>query len=499
MASETVLPFGVDSQAPAAALEFEADSRVADPLAFRERLSVPWLMVLADVCGAQVALALGILARHIAAPWLPKSIGPESYRGIVLGLLALPLANWLMGLYPGYGVGPVERLRRRVIAAAVTFAGLVVWDNLVLKGGWSRAIELSSFAFALVLSPLVEVTVVTILMRCRWWGTPVIFLSSDNAGSRLVESLRGRRELGLVPIGMLKNRPEIWGKSVAGVPVLGAVSLAPELAAHARIAIVAMPSLHRPQLAALVARLPFPKVIFVPDLPGMQCLWITARDLGGTLGIEFQRNLLLRRNYYLKRVLDYAISVPLFLASVPLIAVFALWIKRVSPGPAFYTQEREGLRGGKIRVWKLRTMYPDADKGLMSFLAENPRERDEWQRFFKLKHDPRILPGIGSLLRKTSLDELPQLWNILKGEMSLVGPRPFPVYHMDGFDAEFRELRQSVPPGLTGFWQVSERSDADVKLQEHLDTYYIRNWSLWLDAYILARTVKTVLMPRGAY
>lgn len=456
-------------------------------------------MVMADVFAAQLALALGVAVRHIASPWIGKSLSPEGYQGIVLGLLTLPVANWLMGLYPGYGLGPVERLRRRVIAASVTFSALVMWDNLVLQGQWSRAVELFSFTFALALSPLTEATVVTLLMRCRWWGTPVLVLSSDGAGSRLVGLLRRRHELGLVPIGLLKDRPETWGKSIAGVPVLGPVSQAPSLAKYARTAVVAMPSYRHLQLPALLESLPFSKVLFVPDLPGMQSLWTTARDLGGTLGIEFRRNLLVKRTYYLKRVLDYAISVPFFLASVPLIAVFALWIKRVSPGPAFYAQEREGHRGRKIRVWKLRTMYPDAERVLESHLDEHPEEREHWNRFFKLKHDVRILPGIGRLLRKTSLDELPQLWNVLKGEMSLVGPRPFPLYHLTGFGAEFRELRQSVPPGLTGFWQVSERSDADLKLQENLDTYYIRNWSPWFDAYILARTVKTVVMPRGAY
>ncbi|MBZ5723982.1 MAG: exopolysaccharide biosynthesis polyprenyl glycosylphosphotransferase [Acidobacteriia bacterium] len=494
-----ILPYGVIERSPAFRPECEAPPLAAEPLQFRERRSVPWLMAVADVYAAQAALALGLLVRRLAAPWLTHTIGPASYRGIVLGLFALPLVNWLMGLYPGYGLGAVERLRRRVIAAAVAFAGLVVWDTLVLNGGWSRAIELSTFSFALVLSPLVEVTVVTILMRCRCWGTPVFVLSSDNAGCRLVESLQRKRELGLVPIGLLKDLPEMWGVTVAGVPVVGPLSAAPALARYARTAVVAMPSFHLRRLPAFLETLPFPRVVFVPDIPGMQSLWTTARDLGGTLGIEFRRNLLLRRNYYLKRVVDYALTVPFFLASVPVIALFALWIKRVSPGPAFYRQEREGCRGRKIRVWKLRTMYADAEQVLARYLDENPRERDHWNRFFKLEHDPRILPGVGRLLRKTSLDELPQLWNTLKGEMSLVGPRPFPVYHMDAFGAEFRHLRQSVPPGLTGFWQVSERSDADLKVQEHLDTYYIRNWSLWLDAYILARTVKTVLMPRGAY
>ncbi len=164
-----------------------------------------------------------------------------------------------------------------------------------------------------------------------------------------------------------------------------------------------------------------------------------------------------------------------------------------------YIQEREGEAGRKIRVWKLRTMYPDADLMLARHLDASSEARQEWVRFFKLKQDPRILPGIGRLLRRTSLDELPQLWNVLKGEMSLVGPRPLPDYHLESFAPEFRVLRSKVPPGLTGMWQVSARSNGDIQVQEALDTYYIRNWSPWLDLHILARTVGAVLFPKGAY
>jgi Undecaprenyl-phosphate galactose phosphotransferase WbaP len=500
MASKsTALPFGIATLTPAVRVYFELESCATQPLKFRERGSVPWLMGLTDVCVGLVMLALAFFFRHIVAPWLTNSSSLEGYRGIVLGLLALPVSNWITGLYPGYGLGPVERLRRRAMGAGVSLAGLFVWDHLALRGGWSRGIEVSSFVLALLVSPLIEMAVVTILIRYQWWGTPVIVLSSDNAGSRIVEALRRKPELGLVPIGLLKDRPETWGKTVAGVPVLGAVSLAPGFAAHAHTALVAMPSFHHSQLAAFVQTLPFSSVVLVPDLPGFQSLWIIARDLGGALGLELRRNLLLKRNRYFKRLLDYAVSVPLFLLSVPLVTVLALWIKRVSPGPAFYTQERVGYRGRKIRIWKLRTMYPDAEHLLERYLDQNPTEREHWKHFFKLRHDPRILPGIGRLLRKTSLDELPQLWNIIRGEMSLVGPRPFPAYHMNSFGAEFRNLRESVPPGLTGFWQISERSDANLEVQEHLDTYYIRNWSPWLDLYILANTVKVVAMPRGAY
>jgi lipopolysaccharide/colanic/teichoic acid biosynthesis glycosyltransferase len=171
---------------------------------------------------------------------------------------------------------------------------------------------------------------------------------------------------------------------------------------------------------------------------------------------------------------------------------------RVALAPRYH-QEREGFDGRRLRVWKLRTMHLEADRLLEEWLAAHPEDRIKWSRYFKLPRDPRILPFIGRILRRTSLDELPQLWSVLKGEMSLVGPRPFPDYHLEHFSQDFRALRTRVLPGLTGLWQVSARGDGDVEVQETLDTYYIRNWSPWLDLYILARTVAAVILARGAY
>jgi lipopolysaccharide/colanic/teichoic acid biosynthesis glycosyltransferase len=240
-------------------------------------------------------------------------------------------------------------------------------------------------------------------------------------------------------------------------------------------------------------------VIVIPQFTGVASLWVTARDLGGCLGLEIKKNLLVPRNLVLKRIMDRVIALPLFVMSIPVMAAAAVWIKLISRGPAFHCQLREGIDGQRIAVWKLRTMHVDGERRLEPWFREHPEARLEWSRYFKLRHDPRVLPWIGKLLRRTSLDELPQLWSVLKGEMSLVGPRPLPDYHLEHFSSEFRELRTRVLPGLTGMWQVSARSEGDVEVQKALDTYYIRNWSPWLDLYILARTVSAVVLARGAY
>jgi lipopolysaccharide/colanic/teichoic acid biosynthesis glycosyltransferase len=201
---------------------------------------------------------------------------------------------------------------------------------------------------------------------------------------------------------------------------------------------------------------------------------------------------------WFKRAADAGVALVAGILALPFLAVSVAAIWLVDRGPAFYSQKRIGQGGRVIKVLKIRTMYGDAEQRLEQRLQEDPVARAEWERFFKLRDDPRVLGWVGRFLRRTSLDELPQIWNILCGDMSLVGPRPFPPYHLNSFDEAFRQKRQSCKPGLTGLWQVSARSNGDLEVQRALDLSYITNRSFWLDLYILFSTVPAVVKGTGA-
>ena len=199
-----------------------------------------------------------------------------------------------------------------------------------------------------------------------------------------------------------------------------------------------------------------------------------------------------------KHILDFTLTVlfsPFWLPICGLIYL-AIWMEdRKNP---LFLQDRIGKDGKTFKTFKFRTMIPNAEEVLRKVLAENDELRQEWETFYKLRNDPRITK-IGKFLRKTSLDELPQLINVLRGEMSLVGPRPLSTYHLDALPEEVVAVRELVKPGITGMWQVSGRSNSGNEGMKQWDPYYVKNWSLALDFTILYRTVSVVLKGDGAY
>lgn len=417
-----------------------------------------------------------------------------------LGLLLLAYA--VSGLYAGPSLGAVEELRRAAVGTALVSLLLTASPFFLQKAAYSRGVVLLSGLFTAVLVPVMRSLARHAFAARRWWGVPAIVLGAGETARMLIDHLRRHPQLGFRPVACLDDDHELLG-DCAGVPVAGPLSMTRPLATSLKIrhALVAIPELGREDLVWTLDQCSsvFSHVILIPNLFGSASLWVSARDIGGVLSLELHQNLLIPLNRSIKRGLDIVAALVVGVLALPMLVVTSLWVKWVSRGSAFYWQEREGEDGRSILVPKLRTMYPDAEKVLTRVLSQSPEIRAEWICRFKLKEDPRILPGMGKFLRRTSFDELPQLWSVLIGDMSLVGPRPLPRYHLNAFGPRFRALRGRAKPGLTGLWQVSDRADGDLQVQETLDTYYIRNWSLWLDLYILARTVRAVLFPRGAY
>lgn len=405
--------------------------------------------------------------------------------------------------YPGIGLTAVEHMRRICRGISAVYL-LFLFAMFLTKGRWanSRGALLLAWALSMVLVSCGRGLVTRVMARRSWWGVPVLIIGAGQTGRAALRDLRANRVLGYRPMAFLDDDAQKHGVC-EGVPVVGTLDDAVWVARTFGIgyAILAIPGMPRERLVRHLRRWRriFPRILIISEFTGIATQWTEPRDLGGMTGFETHQKLLDPTTQWIKRIIDVAAAAFGLLVAAPVLGMCALWIRKASPGNPFYVQEREGRGGTTLRILKLRTMFPNADGMLESHLDRNPSAREEWERFCKLKQDPRILPGVGHLLRKTSLDELPQLWNVLKGEMSLVGPRPFPAYHNARFDLDFHDLRTHVRPGLTGLWQVSARSDGDLGVQQTLDSYYIRNWSFWLDIYILARTVRAVLAPRGSY
>jgi Undecaprenyl-phosphate galactose phosphotransferase WbaP len=241
----------------------------------------------------------------------------------------------------------------------------------------------------------------------------------------------------------------------------------------------------------------FSHVLLMPDMPGVCSLGITARDVEGELGLELPQRLFHRGIARLKRTLDWSASAVALLVLAPVFALIAIAIKLTSKGPALYGHSRFGRNGQVFKAVKFRTMVKDADRVLADYLTLNPEHLYEWQHDHKLKNDPRIT-AVGKWLRRYSLDELPQLINVFLGQMSLVGPRPIVATEIPKYGRGYR-LYTRVRPGITGLWQVSGRNNTTYDERVAFDEYYVNNWSIWLDLYILIRTTKVVLTAEGAY
>ena len=443
-----------------------------------------------------VAISVGIKALTVHG-----NLDFTGYVGLWPFLFVFLFGYAIAGLYSGLGIGAPEELRRSTLCSTILFVFLAA-TTVSLRGA-SRYFTWTLF-LALLLSvalvPLVRECVRQVFAGASWWGFPAVIFGAGAAGKNVVMALLQDPGLGLKPVAILDDDAQ-GVEHIHGVPVLGPSGLAPILLQGQRpaYAVFAMPDVPQARLMSMIDRFgaKFSHVLVIPDLNGFSSLGVDSKSVGGMVGLELRQQVLLADYGVVKRALDLAFTIGGGLIASPVLLLIALWVKLDSKGPLFYGQTRIGQKGKNFKAWKFRSMVVNADRQLASYLETHPESRQEWERDHKLKNDPRVTLA-GRFLRRTSLDELPQLWNVLKGEMSLVGPRPITDQEVSKYGNTFEQYKR-VKGGITGLWQVSGRNDVSYDERVYWDLFYVRNWSVWLDLCILFRTIAVVLFAKGAY
>ncbi|MDX2116912.1 MAG: undecaprenyl-phosphate galactose phosphotransferase WbaP [Planctomycetota bacterium] len=477
----------------------------AEGVAARERVRVshacrPWLttctLIVSDLLSLMLSCGVAVLLRY----WLDGQFTLDTYLRIS-PLLALFLLGYAAAKLYELPLSPTEEIRRVTMVTAAGFLALGTMTFLLRDlEAYSRAIFFVACGLSIITVLTSRVVVRAVFSPRAWWGRPTVVVGGGRSTRQVLRLLIEQSEMGLKPVGFLDDRA-YRARTYAGVPCLGPVDSAAALSQANRglTLIVACAELPREQIRRLLRaeQHMVGHMIILPDLHGLTSLGVACQDVGGALGLSVKNRLLHRRYASMKRGLELLVLVFAALPVALLTLLLAALIKLDSRGPVFYGHERIGAGGQVFKAWKFRTMAVNGDALLADLFARDPAARDEWLATQKLRDDPRIT-RVGNLLRKSSLDELPQFFNVLRGEMAVVGPRPIVRGELPRYGEDV-ELYKCVRPGITGLWQVSGRNDLSYKERVRLDAHYVRNWSMWLDLYILAKTFVVVALQRGAY
>ena len=376
---------------------------------------------------------------------------------------------------------------------------------LTKKAEFPRSILFFYFVFVITILPVSRNYFKIFLAKIGLFKSNIVILGANETGKLVAKALVDDKELGFNIVGFLDHSASGEIKvNGSFYPVLGKINDFDSVIKKNNVdgAVIALPYLSEEELEKLAANVQkFVRKLYL--VPKMKRVSISNAELYHLFDeqmflLKIHNNLQYARNKFFKTLFDIILALAITPFLIPLIFLIGLIIKLDSDGPVFFTHERVGKDGKKIKVFKFRTMYKDAQERLAKILKEDEEAKKEWERYFKLKNDPRIT-RVGNILRKTSLDELPQIFNVLKGEMSFVGPRPVVEEEIKMYYKDYAKFYYMVKPGITGLWQISGRNDVDYDNRVKLDTWYVLNWSLWLDIMILFKTVSVVLTKKGAY
>ncbi len=464
------------------------------------------LLFITDILGIFVSLQGAIFLRTKILPhFLEFPVWPE--RSVTFFWWVFPV--WLaFFVYEGlYSKRFSYWDEVKTLWKIIFFSTIAVFSILFLgKVGErvSRTVLVLMGVISVPVLPAVRINAKKLLQRMGLLKSKVLILGAGKTGELMLNALKRDTNLGYDVIGFLDDDPKKIGKTIQGVKIHRGVDSAERYINKGDIhdIVIAMPGCAKEKLVSIINKLQHKvkNILFIPDLFGMAVLGTNLQHFfqEKAIGLEVKNNLAKPVNILIKKVFDLAVGTSLLIILALPMLIISLLIRMGSKGPAIFSQERIGKNGRPFRCYKFRTMKMNAEQEFNMLLENNPAVREEWEQNWKLKNDPRITL-IGDFLRRTSLDELPQILNVLKGEMSLVGPRPVTRKEIDEYYRDKAEPCFGVPLGITGLWQVSGRSDTGYDYRIALDLWYVRNWNLWLDIVILLKTIRIVLKREGAY
>lgn len=451
-------------------------------------------MAMADLIGLALAEALGFLLLR----FLIASTAPMAPPWLLL-LVFWPLFL-LFDLYPAALQTPdleIQRLTKAVAIGTAFMAALFL--RAPFQIGWLVGIPIMGLSRIILIYGLRDLARSS-LGKQPWFGHPVLLVGSSWAINQVGKNLQRWPQHALKPavvcvVDAFSSQPDL------GIGILHSPEEARDLACEAGVqrAIVAIDDPMRAEYLARVvsATAHFSHVSVITDTDLFSECNRPFPEISRAAVIVWRNRLRRRLDLIAKRSLDIAFALTLAPVVLPAACLIAALIVLESRGPVLYGHPRIGRHNRSFKTWKFRSMVTDGDRVLKQFLASNSEAQAEWNTAQKLRRDPRVT-RIGRLLRTTSLDELPQLWNILTGQMSLVGPRPIVQSEAVFYGPAFK-LYTQVTPGLTGLWQISGRNNTSYEERVQFDTHYVKNWSFWLDLHILTRTLRVVLFREGAY
>ena len=366
----------------------------------------------------------------------------------------------------------------------------------------SRLYVVSLFVLTFACICLIRQILIYICNRLDVLKEPVIFIGGGKVTETVIKFYDNNNCFGIKVVGIVDDDFKSEYLKVK-YPLLKGIDKSAEYIKKSgvRTVIIAKTRLDKNSLIELITNIQsiVRNVSFIPDIIGTPIANLDIRRIyrEDIVLLNIKNNLAYFRNRLLKRIFDLIMGLIICIPAVPILILCYFWVKFDSKGPVFFNAKRIGKNGKEFTCYKFRSMYINSDEILNDYLNKNPEAKKEWDEFKKLHDfDPRVTKA-GKIMRKTSLDELPQLLNVLKGEMSLVGPRPYLPREIEDMGDYYKIIIQTVP-GITGYWQVNGRSDVTFDGRLKMDNWYIHNWSVWIDMVLLFKTIKAVFFSKGA-